>query len=74
MDEMFKDGVCPFLFTDAAKKYNLSDKFIESFCNKGCSPICGRELKEYLNKKGLLQIEGQMNIEDYPEVMPGGEQ
>lgn len=47
----FEDYVCPILFTDAVERFGLTDKEIQSFCNKGCSPICGRELKEYLEKR-----------------------
>lgn len=47
----FEDYVCPILFTDAIERFGLTDKEIQSFCNKGCSPICGRELKEYLEKR-----------------------
>lgn len=66
-DDDFRDGVCP-MRGEIIHKYNLSDKFIEKFCNEGCSVECGRFLKEQLDKMGLLQIEGQMNIEDYLEV------
>lgn len=47
----FEDYVCPILFTDAVERFELTDKEIQSFCCKGCSPICGRELKEYLEKR-----------------------
>lgn len=51
----FEDYVCPILFTDAVERFQLSDKEIQHFCNKGCSPICGSELKEYLEKLNKLK-------------------
>ena len=68
MGDMFRNGVCPMRETDVIRKYNLSEKFVEKFCNEGCSVECGRFLKEQLDKMGILQIEGQMSIEDYLEV------
>lgn len=66
-DDEFCDGRCP-MRADIITKYNLTDEFIERFCNEGCSVECGKFLKEKLDKMGLLQIEGQMSIEDYLEV------
>lgn len=48
---VFKDGKCPMLFTDAIKRYKLSDKFIERFCNKGCSVKCGKLLEREVQKQ-----------------------
>ncbi|MGN0416950.1 hypothetical protein [Anaerostipes faecalis] len=48
---MFEDGVCPILKSDAVKKYNLTDDFINKFCSKGCSVQCGKFLKEEIRKK-----------------------
>lgn len=50
---MFEDGKCPMLKTDAIERYNLSDNFIKQFCNKGCSSICGKILKEKLKRMGV---------------------
>lgn len=47
---MFEDGVCPILKSDAVKKYNLTDDFINKFCSKGCSVQCGKLLKEEIEK------------------------
>ena len=67
---MFETGKCPMLQSDVIGKYHLSDQFIKNFCDKGCCPDCGKFLREELERKGLIQIEGQMSFEDYPGVMP----
>lgn len=67
--KMFEDNKCPMTY-EVISKYNLSEKFIKSFCDKGCSVECGRFLKEELDRKGLLQVEGQLDFNDFPEVMP----
>lgn len=50
---MFEDGKCPMLMSDAISKYGLTDEFVRRFCEKGCSVICGRLLKEELERKGV---------------------
>lgn len=47
---VFEDGKCPMLFTDAIERYKLSDEFVERFCNKGCSVECGKFLERELKK------------------------
>lgn len=51
MQDIFKDGLCPMLFTDAIERYKLSEEFIMRFCNKGCSVECGRFLREELERQ-----------------------
>lgn len=51
MENIFKDGICPMLFTDAIERYKLSEEFIMRFCNKGCSVECGRFLREELERR-----------------------
>ena len=51
---MFEDGRCPMLLTNVIQEYGLSDRFVERFCDQGCSVECGRLLKELLEKRGDL--------------------
>lgn len=67
---MFESGKCPMMNSDIVDKYKLTNEFIKRFCDKGCSVDCGQFLKEELEKRGLIQIEGQMSLEDFPKVMP----
>lgn len=43
-------GVCPILFEDKQKKYNLTDEEVASFCRLGCSVGCDIFLKDYVER------------------------
>lgn len=47
-------GLCPILFEDKQREYQLTDKEVEKFCQEGCSVDCDILLIQYaerLNKK-----------------------
>ena len=43
-------GVCPILFGNKQKQYNLTDDEVKKFCQLGCSVDCDIFLKEYARK------------------------
>ena len=49
---MFEDGKCPVLFSDAVERFQLTDEFVQKFCEKGCSVECGKLLEKELGKRG----------------------
>ncbi len=61
---MFEDNKCPMLESDVVRIYGLSEKFVEKFCNGGCSVECGRFLKELLDKKGMKPVAEERIIEE----------
>ena len=64
---MFEDCVCP-MTAETIKRYGLTNAEIERFCDKGCSVICGSELKNYLRRKGRLggDADGQSEVKTVP--------
>lgn len=54
---VFEEGKCPMLTSNVIEKYNLSNDFVKRFCDKGCSPICGKLLSEKLKKMGAKVVE-----------------
>lgn len=63
---MFEDCRCP-MTAATIKRYSLTDAEIERFCNKGCSVICGSELREYLRRNGRLG--GDADGQERPETV-----
>lgn len=49
-DKDFIIGKCP-MTVENCKKYEIKDKYIETFCSLGCSPDCSEELKKYVMRK-----------------------
>lgn len=43
-------GLCPILFEDKQREYQLTDKEVEKFCHEGCSVDCDILLKKYVDK------------------------
>lgn len=64
---MFEDGKCPMLQSDVIDVYGLSDHFIRRFCSYGCSPECGKFLKERLDKRGMKPLYGQDSSDRHNE-------
>ena len=43
-------GLCPILFEDKQREYQLTDKEVEKFCQEGCSVDCDIFLRKYVEK------------------------